>query len=210
MQELCKVEECNQPIASRKTKLCHKHHYRQLRYGSIELHRKLVDKSKKCTIKDCDRNQQTLKGYCLKHYKAWKRTQPKDKTKKCSVCDNLVGNGSRGMCVKHYQQFRRNGDSLAFECRKYEPYGNGKKYYKDEDGQWTHRRVAEKKLGRKLEKGEVVHHINLNKLDNNPSNLIILSNSAHLSLHRQLESIAGQLVRDGLIEYRNGKYCRNI
>ena len=210
MSKTCRIEECNQPIASRETQLCHKHHLRQLRYGTTETIRELVDKSKKCIIDGCERKQQTTKGMCLKHYKSWKRKQPVDGSKKCSVCNQPIGSGSNGMCTKHYQQQQRNGDPLSYEARKYEPFGNGRKYYKDQDGRWTHRRVAEETIGRKLRKGEVVHHIDLDKLNNSPSNLKVLTNSEHLALHRQLESVAGELVRDGLIEFKDGKYRRCI
>lgn len=38
--------------------------------------------------------------------------------------------------------------------------------------------LMEKKIGRRLKKDEVVHHINGNKLDNNISNLFIFKNQA--------------------------------
>lgn len=40
----------------------------------------------------------------------------------------------------------------------------------------VHRWVAEKKLGRKLDPGEVVHHENRDKLDNDPKNLTVFEN----------------------------------
>lgn len=43
--------------------------------------------------------------------------------------------------------------------------------------------VAEKKIGRRLTEGEVVHHINGNKLDNRPENLIVMTKSQHAKLH---------------------------
>ena len=45
--------------------------------------------------------------------------------------------------------------------------------------------IAEKTLGRKLKKGEVVHHINMDSLDNRNSNLLICNNKYHMWLHFQ-------------------------
>lgn len=43
--------------------------------------------------------------------------------------------------------------------------------------------VAEKKIGRRLNPDEVVHHINGDKLDNRPENLQVMTNSEHVKLH---------------------------
>ena len=53
------------------------------------------------------------------------------------------------------------------------------------DGRWQrqHRLVMEEKLGRKLKPGEVVHHKNEVKTDNDPDNLELTSRSAHQKTH---------------------------
>ena len=60
--------------------------------------------------------------------------------------------------------------------------GEGK-FYEKTYGKHTHRIVAEQKLGRKLEKGEIVHHIDGNKRNNNPDNLMVMTQSEHARLH---------------------------
>ena len=52
---------------------------------------------------------------------------------------------------------------------------NGYLYFKGSDTP-VHRYVAEKKLGRKLRPGEVVHHKDRDKLNNRPSNLWVFRN----------------------------------
>lgn len=46
-----------------------------------------------------------------------------------------------------------------------------------------HRLIAEKKLGRKLIKGEIVHHIDGNKKNNNIDNLEVMTQSEHARKH---------------------------
>lgn len=66
--------------------------------------------------------------------------------------------------------------------------------------------VAQQAAGRNLSKGEVVHHIDGDKQNNSPSNLFICDRSKHRQLHRSLEVLAMQLVRNGLIEFNGESY----
>lgn len=59
----------------------------------------------------------------------------------------------------------------------------GKNSYIKYFGQHLHRLILENKIGRKLEKGEIVHHIDGNKRNNNPDNLQLMTQSEHIKLH---------------------------
>lgn len=62
--------------------------------------------------------------------------------------------------------------------------GSGK-YYIKVNGVHHHRIVAEKMLGRPLRPGEVVHHIDGNKRNNDPTNLKVMTQSEHIREHLQ-------------------------
>ena len=84
------------------------------------------------------------------------------------------GRGSRG-------QTRRKG---SLETRV---NSNGYQQFKDHHtGTWTftHRRVAEKLVGGPIFPGRVVHHIDGDKTNNRPSNLMIVSKAEHHHIHR--------------------------
>jgi hypothetical protein len=55
--------------------------------------------------------------------------------------------------------------------------------YKKVMGRHEHKWVAELKLGRALQKGEVVHHIDGNKHNNSPENLAVMTQAEHCKLH---------------------------
>jgi hypothetical protein len=51
--------------------------------------------------------------------------------------------------------------------------------------EYTHIRVAEKKVGGKIFPGYEVHHRDGNKTNNRPENLQVLSEAAHRAIHKK-------------------------
>lgn len=73
---------------------------------------------------------------------------------------------------------------------------NGKRYL------W-YRVVMWNKLGRELDRGETVHHINGDSTDDRPENLALLSPSEHSRLHGSTPEVAERMRRANAIAARN-------
>ena len=61
--------------------------------------------------------------------------------------------------------------------------GTGTRGYVKRDGRHEHRIVMESIIGRPLKFQDVVHHIDGNKHNNHPSNLMLVTRSEHMRLH---------------------------
>lgn len=69
-----------------------------------------------------------------------------------------------------------------------------------------HRLIAELMTGKKLEDKQLVHHVDDDRTNNQPNNLFICENiSHHRKVHSQLESIAFELVKKGVIQFDHNK-----
>lgn len=67
--------------------------------------------------------------------------------------------------------------------------------------------IMENHVGRYIKKGEMIHHIDFDRGNNNLKNLYLCKNpSDHAQCHASLEGIAGELFKKGIIKFLNGRY----
>jgi hypothetical protein len=64
----------------------------------------------------------------------------------------------------------------------------------------VHVLVAEHRVGRYLDEGEVVHHLDGDRYNNSPQNLCVMLNREHLILHRLLGEVGVAMLADGRFE----------
>jgi len=109
-------------------------------------------------------------------------------TKECLVCGTSFGvqpyrAASALYCCAHCRQ---TGIARSTAVKRADSLRNrgGNKTYKKWFGKHLHRVVAEQILGRQLNRHEVVHHRDGNKLNNDPSNLEITTQPDHINAHR--------------------------
>ena len=219
MRTKCKIESCESTISNKSTGLCHKHHLRFIRTGKTE--RNTVDRSKKCAVEGCDRYAETKQygNICLMHHKRFHRHKSFElpivqKKKRCKYCDREIGyGGAIGMCSNHYRSFKLYGNALDVEERKLQAEISVKSrgYFGRKNKKERHQSAMESYIGRELERGEIVHHINLNKLDNSRENLHLCKTQVeHSILHKQLEKCGAELLKLGYIKFENGGYKIDI
>ena len=129
------------------------------------------------------------------------------KTCRIEGCNKASDKGFDGMCGMHTQRVRRYGDpnyvtpeqqrrenNRAAQLRRVEQVKPDT--YRKLHGRHEHRVVAEQMLGRPLQRNEIVHHIDGNKHNNDPSNLKVMTQSEHMKAHWQ-EMAAARKTKHG-------------
>ena len=176
----------------------------------------------RCEVKDCQRDANTKKfgNLCLMHYKRMSRNgsiediktkerfehKKQRESQKCKFCDRAVGRiGAKGMCNKHYQMERLHGDPLYRDNKKDQPGSSG--YIRHNYGKGLHRTIMENYIGRKLVRGEVVHHIDFIKTNNDIKNLYLCRDaSEHAKIHQQYRRLRKEVGEIAIIIFENGLY----
>jgi hypothetical protein len=165
--------------------------------------------------RNCHEREARAKGLCLRCWKRQTSTHGLDgRPPRPSTC-SLCGRGpvrARGWCSRHYESFLRWGDAEAIDRRDGEEYTDRHGYRCIRGKGLVHRLVMAAHLGRRLTKGEVVHHVNGDRTVNEMSNLhLYASQQEHKLAHASLEACAYRLVESGLIEFdrETGRYNLN-
>ena len=123
-----------------------------------------------------------IKLYTSKKYSDYelnfiKENYPKHGSKYCAI---QLGRSENAINKK----IKKMGLSINW---KYE-YINYEGYLvncKDRNNKYmVHRKVMEEKIGRRLRSDEIVHHIDGNKLNNDPNNLELTNRSDHMKIHK--------------------------
>lgn len=117
----------------------------------------------------------------------------------CETCGKVVERAANGarvfrFCAKRCQRFRdgdrviRGGYWLVRVPMLERKALHIRAHRRRKHRAWMpeHIVVAERALGRALGRGEVVHHINCDRLDNRPSNLLICDRAYHAWLHGEM------------------------
>jgi hypothetical protein len=148
-------------------------------------------------------------AYC----KAWNRDYL-GTTLVCAECSSSfyikhrnIKNRKTRLCVDCAKKSNARNTSERNRSRAGDNIVTRKGYLMQMDGYrkyiFSHRRAMAHHLGRKLEKGEVVHHIDFDKHNNQITNLYLTDPAGHSRAHTSLEKLAREL-------YIQGKVIFNI
>jgi len=122
----------------------------------------------------------------LRHMIEVEQISQKDAAKRLGVHEDTVHKWCRRLCLKTQRTGPRSGDKHTgwkggrVQIAGYWHIYNPKHPFAVHGGKYVaeHRLAMEKKISRYLLPGEVVHHLNGDRLDNSPENLVLFSKNA--------------------------------
>ena len=149
-----------------------------------------------CNVDCCDKRTKS-RGMCNTHYERWRKhgdplLGARSITQPCSVadCNNLAA--ARTLCKKHWYRWKANGDPLVtvrqYGVKRRIAYNGYVHVYKPDhplaysNGYVALHRMVMHDLGYDLT-GFHVHHVDHDKTNNDPSNLMVLTHNEHAQLH---------------------------
>lgn len=149
----------------------------------------------KCIVEDCARVSNSNLGYCSMHYKRWRRNGTTDRIQnrynKTDTCWYCGGGGPLRNYLCNACATRKQRKGYIDRDRNKKGEGSLRKDgYRlitvDGEQILEHRHVMEKKLGRKLKPGEVVHHEGVPRNINDPHRLMLFPSQG---LHRKYHAV---------------------
>lgn len=182
---ICEIDGCTRKVHA--NGVCGSHASVYKRSGA-EIPR-ILPRGILCGVDACERKAKA-KGYCILHYDRVRSLgqpgspQPLVRKSREGIC-SVEGCHSKpqadALCLKHYARRAKYGDPGPAENLR-RSHGEGsitqtgyKKIVVDGKSVFEHRHVMEQMLGRPLRKGENVHHVNGQKIDNREQNLQLWS-----------------------------------
>lgn len=143
-----------------------------------------------------------FKGYCSKSHRLLDRKKKHAKLRlQCKNCGTLV--------IRNPSQVSKSGNVFCKKCKK----NSGELHHKWKEGQYItpegyrvilkdgsylpqHRVVWQETNKATLLSTGMVHHVNYDKLDNSPDNLLLFSSEEHGRFHRLVDAGRREEARD--------------
>jgi hypothetical protein len=176
----CEFEGCPNPPNGSRSGHCHGHSAQLTRGVPLRPLRARRPRAAHCQAEEC-RRPVLARNYCITHYERWRQGQdvdapiltyaPRDVPCSAEGCDRDVT--SEGLCRTHYRRRLRGESNWDRPIPRKAPNGAGhtdKKGYRQRtvNGRRAqeHVLIMEELLGRRLIRGETVHHCNTVRDDN--------------------------------------------